>query len=208
MPFFQQGFPCMNEKFSVVSCSQPGQWSGNSWLAGWLVSNAHPAICPCQGSSHNSLFWKASSFPLVASSIRIPLRVSDNKYYKITQIQMVWVGVASCSTTCESPLLSCSLASTESISSVFYGLIAFLYKPSITHSSWDIFNFHCRYIRKREAKQIWGRYSKNLSTQKLRIIFQTVIFSSQEHPSLHLWKETSSGVQLIFTNSFSMETYS
>lgn len=155
-------------------------------------------MCPCQGSAHNSLYWKASSFPLAASSIHIPLRVSDNKYYKITQIQMAWVGVASCSTTCELPLLSCSLASTESISSVSSGLIAFLYKPSITRSSWDIFNFHCRYVREIEAKQIGGRKSKNLSPQKLRIIFQIMTLTSQQRPSFHLWKETTSRVQLIF----------
>lgn len=148
-------------------------------MAGWLVSDAHPAMCPCQGSAHNLLYWKASSFLLVANSIHTPLRVSDNKYYKIIQIQMVWVGVASCSTTCELPLLSCSLASTESISSVSYALIAFLYKPSITHSSWDIFNFHCWYIRKIETKQIWGGKSKNLSPQKLRIIFWIVTLTSQ-----------------------------
>lgn len=175
-------------------------------MAGRLVSDAHPAMCPCQGSAHKALYWKARSFPLVASSIHIPLRVSDNKYYKITQIQMVWVGVASCSTTCELPLLSCSLASAESSSSVSYGLIAFLYKPSITHLSWDIFNFHCRYIRKKEAKQIWDRKSKNLSPQKLRIIFQVVTLTSQQHPSFHLWKEHTSGVQLIFTNSLLQET--
>ena len=172
-------------------------------MAGRLVSDAHPAVCPCQGSAHNSLCWEASSFPLVASSTHIPLRVSDNKYYKITQTQMAWVGVASCSTTFELPLLSCSLASTESTSSVSYGLIAFLCKPSITHSSWDNFSFHCRYIRKIESKQIWGRKSKNLSPQKPRIIFQIATLTSQQHPSFHLWKETTSGVQLIFTNSLS-----
>lgn len=140
IPVFQQGFPCLIENVSVVvSRSQSDQWSGNAWL----VSDASPAMWSCQGSTHNSLYWKASSFPLAASSIHIPLRVSDNKYHKITQIQMVWVGVASCSTTCELPLSSCSFASRESISSVSYGLIAFIYKPS---PSWDIFNFHCRYI--------------------------------------------------------------
>lgn len=145
----QQGFPCLTETFPVVvSCAQPDQRSGNSQL----VSDARPATSPCQSSSHNSLHWKASSFPLAASSIHIPPRVSDDKYYKITQIQMAWVGAASCSSTCELPLLSCHLAFTESISSVSYGLTAFLYKPSITHSSSVIFNYYCRYIRQSESK--------------------------------------------------------
>lgn len=138
-------------------------------MAGRLLSDAPPAMCPCQASTHNLLYWKASSFPLGASSIHIPLRVSDNKYYEITQIQMVWVGVASCSATCELPLLSCSLASRESISSVSYGLIAFLYKLSL---SWDIFNFHCRYIYKGErGKANWRQKIKEPFTSETEDYF-------------------------------------
>lgn len=194
----QQGFPCLTETFPVVvSCVQPDQWSGNSQL----VSDARPATSPCQSSSHNSLRWKASSFPLAASSIHIPPRVSDNKYYKITQIQMVWVGVASCSSTCELPLLSCRLAFTESISSVSYGLTAFLYKPSITHSSSVIFNYYCRYIRQRKSK-LGAENQRVFLSQKMRSIFQIV--SSHQQRALQFSPvkrgEPPSGVQLIFTN--------
>lgn len=64
------------------------------------------------------------------------------------------------------------------------------------------------YIKEREAKQIGDRKSKNPLPQKLRIIFQITTLTSQQLPSFHPWKETTSRVQLIFTNSLSQETYS
>lgn len=44
MPVFQQGFPCLTENVSVVSRSQPDQWSGNAWLAGWFQMLPLPCV--------------------------------------------------------------------------------------------------------------------------------------------------------------------
>lgn len=196
MSFFQQGFPCLTEKYSVVvSFSQPDQPSGDSRLAGWyqmLILLRVPAKAPhtirsIEKPAHFHL--QPALFIFLLELVTINITKSHKSRWCGLEMPAV-LPLANC--------LSCPAAWLPQKASHQFPMVPshfFTSHPSPTHP--EIFSAFTVDIWEIEAKQAWGKISNNLSPQKLRIIFQIVTLTSQQHPSFHLWKEATSGVQLV-----------
>lgn len=205
MPFFQQGFPCLTENVSVVvSCSQPDQWSGDAWLAGcyqMLPLPCAPAkpphtICSIEKPAHFHL--EPALFIFLSELVTINIMKSHKSRWCGLELPAV-LPLVNC--------LSCPAAWLPEKASHQFPMVSLHFFTSYPYP--EIFSTFSVDIYKGErGKANWRQKIKEPFTSEMRIIFQITTLTSQQLPSFHPWKETTSRVQLIFTNSLSQETYS
>lgn len=202
--FLQQGFPCLTEFFSVVvSCTQPDQRSGNSWLAGWYQMLA-PLHVPAKAPRTIHSIEKPAHFHLQpALFIFLSELVTINI---IKSHKSRWCGLELPAVLPLVNCLSCPVAWLPQKAYHQFPVVSlhfFTSHPSPTHP--EIFSTFTVDTWDKDEKQIGAENQP----QKLRIILTEILTSliSQEPPSFHLWKETTSGVQLIFTNSVLQKTH-